>query len=134
MLLQRITQFVLVLSLVIISGRAHANPATSVAAGYMGAGLGMMAGAALADHHSHHYPHSYKYKHQPHSTLYVRSRYSAPYNYHGKFHGRYPCTRLYTCNSRPSCHYYGHPHAYTYVTRYHCAPCCHPSFSCRFSA
>lgn len=110
MLSQRITQLVLLLSICIACGRVHTNPVNSVAAGFMGAGLGMMAGTALADHHHrHHYHHRYKHMHQPHSTLYVRSRYSAPCNYHGKCHGRYPCTRIYTCNSRPSCHYYGHP-------------------------
>lgn len=112
---------------------AKADHGSSVAAGFLGAGFGMMAGMALADHHHSHCYHHNHYYHEPIRTRYVYSDCAYPTCHH---HHHHPCEEVHIYeHRRPSCHYIyeNSPCTDVYISKHHCRPCHHSSFSFGFS-
>lgn len=132
----RITPIVAALSacMAIAPITAH-HHRSSIAAGFMGAGLGMMAGLALGDHHSHNHSHDCcHHKHvvkqpKPHQPVYTYEyAYPCYYTYN------YPCQEVYVYDDyMPYRHtFYDYPCTEIHARNTHQRPSYHSSFSLGF--
>lgn len=117
----------------------NAHHGNSIAAGFMGAGLGMMAGMALADHHhSHHHSHHVHHHHvsyqpRPLNPVYTY-QYTYQYTYPCHYSRIYPCNKVYVYEDCRPCHdvYYDYPCTEIHINKHHHHPCFHNSLSLGF--
>lgn len=129
---QRIRHLIIALSAALTLAPMTAHHGSNIAAGFMGAGLGMMAGMALADHHHSHHYHHYEHEYYHHSPYRAMHAYSDDAPYHSY---EYPYKKVYVYEDyRPYHHdFYDYPCSPICVHKNYCRPCYHSSFSFGFS-